>query len=87
MTKEEAYAKLSAEYTEYEPRGLNYVPALCNNLPEELKKDWQEHWDFINAQENKYTIPAYIPPCEDYSVIASLTRLLSLCIFIEDTYE
>ena len=95
LTKKKAYEIIEAEYgkTGYksEPNQVDsMIGPLCMYAPWELGKDWNKYWRTINT-ENHVSVTKGLETeeytAEDWDIIASLTRLILLHHFIEDTYK
>ena len=85
ITKKEALKILKKQYSIYTPE--DYITALCHYCPEQLRKDWIKNWHKINT-ESVSSIGRYFNfNDEDRDIHISLARLLTLHMFINDTYE
>lgn len=90
MTKKQAYKIIEKKYGKYDGSWENEIEALCISLPKKLKYQFWRYWDFINTKEHSYIFQAfsdYESSIEEKSTLVSLTRLIILHHFIEDTYE
>lgn len=86
MTKKQAYKIIKKQYGDYESG--DYIPTLCLSIPSELEKDWNKYWDEINTESQAYVSCSFPDEWFDgKDEIISLTRLMLLHDFIEDTYE
>ena len=92
MTKKEAYEIIEKKYGAIEYNG--YVSALCLALPCEMKYDFRRHWSkvkgdpfFVSDYLSLGKTPSNVLGFGDCKAIVSLTRLLTLHMFIEDYYD
>lgn len=83
MTKDKAYKIMTEVYKTSE-----YHYAICFTIHTELYDDWMVYWYNINKDKHR-TIPVYWP--SGYWTMSTeekaILRLLTLSIFIEDTYK
>jgi hypothetical protein len=84
MTKKQAYKIIEEQYGDYASIGMIY--SLCSFLDYELRSDWCDYWHKIN-EENHAFISSALDKNKHKDVISSLTRLMLLHDFIEDTYK
>lgn len=87
MTKKQAYKIIKKQYGNYE-RG-SFVPLLCFFIKNHrIREDWTEYWELI-CQDYSVVSEAfdYGKNYADYDELISMTRLMLLHDFIEDTYE
>ena len=87
MTKEEAYEIIEKRYGDYEFG--DYIDWLCISSPREIRHDFSKYWRII--KEHHVVVSSYLgTPCEsilEHKTLISLTRLLTLHMFIEDYYD
>ena len=84
MTKKQAYKIIEKEYKDYD--GSFRLYCLCIHAPKMLKRDWCKYWDKINGKKFSLVSDEFLGNPE-LDVLSSLTRLMLLHDFIEDTYE
>lgn len=87
MTKKQAYKIIQETFGDYD--GTTYIPALCEYAPLELRREWCNYWENINTQNDILVNSAFINiKCIKKDILyCSLTRLILLHAFIEDTYD
>ncbi len=85
MTKEQAYKIIEDQYGGY--RRDRYLGPLCLDIRnEKIRKDWRRYWKKICEGYIAINDPFYYYD-PDYDREVSLTRLMLLHDFIEDTYK
>jgi hypothetical protein len=84
MTKDQAYKIIRMKYGIY--NGDYMIEGLCDRIHPLLDADWDVYWNKINNEQVTF-ISTPLRYLEDKHILASLTRMMILHDFIEDTYK
>lgn len=85
MTKRQALKILKLHYSNIS-YSTYYIKNLCSHAPLELRLDWCKYWNKINKNDN-VTVHEMFAYEDNLMTLASITRLMLLFHFVEDTYK
>ncbi len=86
MTKKQAYEVIEKQYGEYDGSFSKHILPLCDYVPIMLMDDFCSYWKKINTEWHS-RISDEVLHLDEREILSSLTRLIILHHFIEDTYK